>query len=248
MSKYPAEYAVLEKFDFERTPVGVKFSPTKPKGMETRGKLLDFCEMLVEAQNGHVFYAGKDDFTCIGPMLLGMRPVDPKTESGLIGPKLGVYKEDRANRRVYKALPRLVDGAINYVMFAPLDKMEFSPDLLIVLASVSQAEVLNRARSYTSGEPWEAKGTPVAGCSWMYIYPYLTGKINFNVTGLAFGMKARQLFPEGRIVMSIPWDYIPEMMKNLGDMPWDIDSFHIGGEAHKKKMARFREEITHEEF
>ncbi len=43
MGKYPVEYAILEKFDFERPPVGVKFMPVKPEGMPGPDKPLDFC-------------------------------------------------------------------------------------------------------------------------------------------------------------------------------------------------------------
>ncbi len=246
MSKYPDRYAVLEKFDFERPPVGVKFLPVKPQRLERPGKLLDFCEMLVEAQNGKAFYVTKEDFTCVGPMLLGMREMEPKSESGLVGVKLGVFKEARANRRIYSSLPRLSGNIIKYVSFAPVDKMDFDPDILIILSSVSQAEILNRARSYTSGEPWTAKATVVAGCAWIYIYPYLTGEINLTVTGFGFGMKARGLFPEGRILTTIPWGRIGDMLQNLSEMEWVPESFSIGGEAHKKKMQRIRDEVAKE--
>jgi uncharacterized protein (DUF169 family) len=246
MNKYPGRYAILEKFDFEKPPVGVKFLPFKPQGLERPGKLLDLCEMLVEAQKGKAFYVTKDDFTCIGTMLLGMREMDPKFESGLVGPKLGVFKEARANRRIYQSLPRLSSNLINYLSFAPLDKMDFDPDILIILSSVSQAEILNRARSYTSGEPWTAKATTVAGCAWLYIYPYLTGEINLTVTGFGFGMKARRLFPEGRILMTIPWDRIGDVLQNLSEIEWAPESFSIGPEAHKKKMQRIREELAKE--
>jgi uncharacterized protein (DUF169 family) len=244
MSKYPVAYSVLEKFDFERPPVGVKFLPVKPQGLERPGKLLDFCEMLVEAQNGRAFYVTKDDFTCIGTMLLGMREMDPKFESGLVGPKLGVFKSDRANRRVYQHLPRLSSNLVNYLAFAPLDKMDFDPDILIIMATVSQAEILNRARSYTSGEPWTAKATTVAGCAWLYIYPYLTGEINLTVTGFGFGMKARRLFPEGRVLLTIPWDRLADVMQNLAEMEWVPESFTLGAEGHKQKMQRIREELA----
>jgi len=246
MNKYPDQYAILEKFNFDKPPVGVKFLPCKPQGLERPGKLLDFCEMLVEAQNGRAFYATKDDFTCIGPMLLGMREMEPKSESGLIGEKLGIFKEARANRRVYQILPKLSGKIINYVSFAPLDKINFDPDVLIILSSVSQAEVLNRARAYTTGEPWTAKATSIAGCAWIYIYPYLTGEINLTVTGFGFGMKARRLFPEGQIIMTIPWERVDEILRNLSEMEWVPESFLIGAEAHKKKMQRMRDEITKE--
>jgi uncharacterized protein (DUF169 family) len=179
-------------------------------------------------------------------MLLGMREMDPKFESGLVGPKLGVFKEARANRRIYQALPRLSSNLINYLSFAPLDKMKFEPDILIIMASVSQAEIFNRARSYTTGEVWTAKGTTVAGCSWLYIYPYLTGEINLTVTGFGFGMKARRLFPEGRILLTIPWDRLGDVMQNLSEMEWVPESYTLGPEGHKKKMQRIREELAKE--
>jgi uncharacterized protein (DUF169 family) len=246
MASKQLDYSILKKFDFERPPIGVKFSPTRPRGLKKLQKPLDFCEMLVAAQNGKAFYVTKDDFTCIGAMLLGMVDLDPKFESGLVGPLLGAFKDDRANRRIYQQLPRIARGSISYVSFAPLDKITFEPDILIIMASVSQAEIFNRARSFTTGESWEARGTTVAGCAWLYIYPYLTGKINFTVTGFGFGMRARRLFPEGRILLTIPWDRLPEILTNLADMPWVPESFTLGPEGHKKKMQKIRETLAKE--
>jgi len=243
MSPYDLDYSILDKFDFERKPVGVKFLPNKPKGIKKLDKVLDFCEMLVEAQEGKAFYAGKEEFTCIGPLLLGMIDEDPVFESGRVGPKLEAFKDDRANRRIYDYLPRLPKNVINYVAFAPLDKLTFEPDILIVLATTSQAEIFIRAKAYTTGEMWTARGTPVAGCSWLYLYPYQSGEMNFTVTGFGFGMRSRRLFPEGRILFTIPWDKLPGILKNLEEMTWVPHSYTIGGEAHKKKVKRIAEEL-----
>ncbi len=49
MSPYPEEFAILEKFAFERKPVGVKFTNARPAGLQKPAHPLDFCEMLVEA-------------------------------------------------------------------------------------------------------------------------------------------------------------------------------------------------------
>ena len=194
MNSSPLDFSVLEKFDFEREPVGIKFLSAKPEGMEKLDKILDFCEMLVEAQEGRAFYVTKDEFTCIGPLLMGMVEDDPVFESGMVGPELEAFKDARANRRIYDYLPRLPKNVISHVAFAPLDKLNFEPDLLIVLASSSQAEIFIRAKAFTSGEPWSAKGTPVAGCSWLYLYPYLSGEMNITVTG--FGSLRRLMdFP-----------------------------------------------------
>ena len=247
MSPIPKDLAILEKFDFERKPVGVKFLSTRPKGLKRPEKQLDFCEMLVEAQQGKAFYVTKDDFTCIGPLLLGMIDEDPIFESGQVGPKLGVFKDPRANRRIYQYLPRLAKNTVKYVAFAPLDKLTFEPDLLIILASVTQAEIFIRAKSYTTGEMWSARGTAAAGCAWLYLYPLLSGEMNMTVTGFGFGMRARRLFPEGQILLTIPWDKLPQITKNLAEMEWVPESYTLGAEGHKKKVRKIVEELEKEE-
>jgi uncharacterized protein (DUF169 family) len=246
MSSSPLDYSILDKFDFERKPVGVKFLTTKPEGLEKLDKILDFCEMLVEAQEGRAFYVTKDEFTCIGPQLMGMKEDDPVFESGRVGPEVEAFKDARANRRIYDYLPRLPKNVVHYVAFAPLDKMSFEPDLLIILAKTDQAEIFIRAKSFTTGEPWTAKGTPVVGCAWIYLYPYVTGDMNLTVTGFGFGMKARRLFPEGMILLSIPWDKLPGILKNLEDMNWLPHSYTIGGAEHKKKMRKISERLAKE--
>jgi uncharacterized protein (DUF169 family) len=247
MSPTPKDLTILDKFKFERKPVGVKFLTNRPKGLKRPQKQYDFCEMLVEAQNGKAFYVTKEDFTCIGPLILGMIDSEPIFESGQVGPKLGVYKDTRANRRIYQYLPRLDKGSVKYVAFAPLDKLDFEPDLLIIMANVTQAETFIRAKSYTTGETWSARGTAAAGCAWLYLYPLVTAEINMTVTGFGFGMRARGLFPEGNILISIPWDKLPQIIKNLEEMEWVPESYTLGAEGHKKKIKRIVAELEKEE-
>jgi len=246
MSSIQKDLSIFNKFNFDRKPVGVKYLANKPGGIERLNKILDFCEMLTEAQEGSPFYATKEDFTCVGPLLLGMVEHEPIFESGLVGPKLGVFKEARANRRIYQVIPRLPKGTVNYVAFSPLDKLSFEPDVLIVTATPSQAEILLRASSYTTGQMWSSKGTPVIGCAWLYIYPYVSGELNFTVTGFGHGMKARRLLPEGLILISIPWDLLPSMIDNLQDMEWVLHSYTISRDEHKKKVKRIVDELKQE--
>jgi uncharacterized protein (DUF169 family) len=247
MSSIQEELSIFNKFNFDRPPVGVKFLPNKPKGLKKLDKILDLCEMLPEAQEGNAFYVTKENFTCIGPLILGMIENEPIFESGRVGPKLGVLKDVRANQRIYHVIPKLQPGEVNYVAFAPLDKLTFEPDVLIVTANVSQAETLLRALSYSSGRMWSAKGTPVIGCAWMYIYPYLSGELNFTLTGFGHGMKARRLFPEGLVQMSIPYDLLPDMTNNLRNMDWTLLSYTLGREGHKKRVKKIVEELAQED-
>jgi uncharacterized protein (DUF169 family) len=246
MGTIQEELSIFNKFKFDMPPVGIKFLPNKPEGLKRLDKILDFCEMLPEAQEGNAFYVTKENFTCVGPLILGMIEHEPIFESGQVGPKLEILKDVRANQRIYHVIPKLQKGAVNYVAFAPLDKLTFEPDVLVVTANVSQAEILLRALSYSSGRMWSAKGTTVIGCAWLLVYPYLSGELNFTITGFGHGMRARKLFPEGLILISIPYDLLPGMINNLKDMKWVPRSYTIGRDAHKKRVKGIIDELKQE--
>jgi len=132
MSSTPQYYSIFNKFNFERKPVGVKFLMTRPEGIERLGKELNFCEMLREAQEGSSFYVGKEDFQCIEKMLLGMEEPEPALVGGLVGETDGLFQEARANRKMYQYLPRMLKGSVNFVAFSPVDRISFSPDVLVI--------------------------------------------------------------------------------------------------------------------
>jgi len=61
------DLSVYRKFNFEKQPVGVKFLPTRPEGIEQLDKTLSFCEMLKEAQErGTPFYFARENENCFG--------------------------------------------------------------------------------------------------------------------------------------------------------------------------------------
>jgi uncharacterized protein (DUF169 family) len=246
MSPIRRDLSIFNRFGFERKPVGVKFLRTRPHGMKRLDKILDFCEMLVEAQSGNTFYVTKKNFTCVGPLILGMVDSDPVFESGRVGPKLEIFKDARANRGIYRFLPKMPKNTANYVAFSPLNKLPFEPDVLIITADPTQAEIILRANSYTTGNVWSAKGTPVAACAWLYVYPCVSGELNFMMPCFSFGMKSRRLFPEGVLLISIPRDLLASIVKNLQDMKWVPHSFTIGREEHKKKARKIVKALRHE--
>ncbi len=225
------DLSIFKKFNFQRQPVGVKFSELKPEGIEPLDKSLSFCEMLKEAQDrGTPFYFTKENENCFGKALMGMEDLPSFAEGGQVGIKLEIFQEARANSSLYQHLYLLPRGIVNYVTYATLDKLTFEPDLLIILADTSQAEIVLRAMCYSTGEIRESRTTGVLGCAWVYNYPFRSGKVNFTVTGLAFGMKAKEVFEEGWILISIPYNWIPIITQNLKEMKWVLPSYTEGRE------------------
>ena len=222
------DLSIFDKLGFEQPPIGVKFLFFRPEGIEqlAMDKNLSFCEMLTEAQQrGTPFYFSRENSeACVGKILLGMEEMEPFAESGQIGARLGIFQEPRANYIFYQTVPRFDKGTVNYVAFSPIDQLAFEPDVLIIAATPSQAEVVMRAMSYSTGELYNSKTTPVMGCAWLFIYPYQSGKVNYLIPEMIHGMKGRELFAEGTILISIPYHWNPIMTQNLQEMELHLPS------------------------
>jgi len=226
MKPLQTDLSIYKKFNFEKPPVGVKFLPSRPEGMEQLDRSMALCEMMNEAQQrGTSFYIDKDNEDCAGAMILGMITPSPHAGGGELGVKWGIYQEARVNERLVGDAPKMPPGNINYVVFAPLEQITFEPDLLFLVATVSQAEIVLRAMSYSTGELWSSKATSGGACAYLFAYPYLSGKVNYVTTGLTLGLKGRRVYPEGRLLFSIPYDWIPIITRNLEKMEWVLPAY-----------------------
>ena len=247
MKPLETDFSVYKRFNFERPPVGFKYLFHKPEGIKQLDKELALCEMLKEAQEkGEPFYFTKENENCFGKSFLGMMSGGEPVDGGLLGVKFEVFEEPYANVRLRKFIYTMEPGAVNYVVVSPLDKLTFEPDFLIITASPGQAEIVLRAMTYTTGEMFESKATLVGGCTWLYVYPFVSGKVNYTVTGMAYGMKGRQVFPEGLILISIPHNWIQVITRNLNKMKWDIPAYSMGREKFMQYEHKILEDLMKE--
>jgi uncharacterized protein (DUF169 family) len=240
------DFSIFERFNFERKPVGIKFLLNKPKDMERLDENIPICRMLVEAQKRPPFYAEKDNFVCVDRLVLGMEDPAPTVESGQIGAKEKIYQEARANRRIYQYIQKIPKDTVRYVAFSTVDKMPFTPDLVICVATPFQAEILFRALSFSTGKPLSSKFTPVLMCAWLFSYPYMTGEMNYTVTGIGYGMRIQKTMPEGLFLISMPYDLLTALISNLEEMEWILPITTLTGEERSKYSAKIKEEIRQE--
>jgi len=232
------DLVILERFEFDLQPVGVKFLAKRPDMVEGLKGNMALCEMLKRAQEGYAFYAGKENHTCeAGLYVLGQADMSDPYASGEFGAALKIFEEPRSASRLYHYIPRIDRSRVNYIAFSQLNKVPFDPDVLVILAKTSQTEILLRAMSYRTGKMWLSKFSPAIGCAWIFIYPYLTGELNYTITGLGHGMKRRKLFPEGQQLVSIPFDLLPSMLKTLEDMPWVLPAYERDGAEFIRQLC-----------
>ena len=231
------DLAILDKFEFEVQPVGVKFFATRPDKVERLIENMALCEMLKKAQEGNVFYADKENHTCdAGPYVLGQAEAPEPFISGRFGSGLKIFEGPRSASRLYQYIPRILRGAVHSVAFSPLGKLPFEPDVLIILAKTNQTEIILRAMSYRTGKMWSSKTTAAIGCAWLYVYPYLTGELNYTTAGFGHGMKRRNLFPEGHQIISIPFDLLPSILQTLQEMPWVLPAYKPDGMEFVRRL------------
>jgi uncharacterized protein (DUF169 family) len=227
---------VCEKLDLEVFPVGVKYCTAMPEDITRLEGAMPLCEMLAHAQKGNTFYAAPENHLCGAGLYTLGKDLLPVYTSGEYGTGLEVFDSPRSGSRLYDHIPRMeARRNINFVILSPLEKLTYDPDLLIFLVQEEQSEVLLRAMSYSTGKIWTSKSTGVIGCAWLFVYPYLTGELNYTPL-LSLGMRARKVFPLGRQLISIPFDVLPNILDSLQKMPLTLSVLRPGGDEFRRKL------------
>lgn len=141
MKSTSLDYSVFDKLNFERKPVGIKYSLKKPDGIKQLDKSLALCELFEEAQTSRPFYVAKENIQC-GEPLLGMADFPPFMHSGQLGQKFSMFRDPSANRRVYEHIQTLSKDSVKYITYSPVDQLSADPDLLVITANTTQAEII----------------------------------------------------------------------------------------------------------
>jgi uncharacterized protein (DUF169 family) len=231
------DFEIFEKLEFDIQPVGIKYHPVMPEWINKLAGKMALCEMLKTAQEGEVFYADAENHSCeTGPYVLGHKDAEEQLINGEYGAGLEAYKDTHAAAGVYQHIPKMEKSSVHFITFAPLKKLFFEPDVMIFLGDINQTWILMRALTYDSGEVWRSHFSTVMGCAWFFIYPYLSGEVNFISSGLGFGMKRRKLFPDNRHFVCIPQNRLHTIIRSLNEMPWLPEVFKPGGQEFVKRL------------
>ena len=225
------------ELDFEFQPIAIKYCYSQPEGFERVDEELSFCEFPKKAAvEDRAFFVIAEDDNCFGKMIMGMVEKPGLAASGQAGKDFGVFRTQAANARLYHNITTLSPGAVNFVAFCPLHLCDFEPDLVFCVADMRQADILMRATSYISGDLWQSTASCVLSCSWLFGYPYVSGKVNYTISGLGHGMRRRKVYPSGRMLISIPFAKLSEVIEALGQMDWDL----IAMKEDEKSKAELR--------
>ncbi|ADP76988.1 protein of unknown function DUF169 [Methanothermus fervidus DSM 2088] len=213
----------IEKFtellDLKKTPVAIAWSTKKPENIK-RGEKSRFCEKIDKVLEGEIFYSTSEDEECFGGgKYTGMK--DPKKfpkeiRSGEFLVKLGVHKSVQAVQKSWYKNIAIEYGIFSYILFAPLNKAKFKPDVVIVICNATQAMKLLHASEYDGISTAKGAGaSPI--CSAMAALPYLTGKIVYGFADIGSRKHMKNL-DDKDVMVAIPYSQVERIIQNLEEM------------------------------
>ena len=169
--------------------------------------------------NGSIFYSTADEEECMGGQkYTGMKnPKEfPKNmQSGSFLVPAGVYKSIPAVQRSWEHNKAIKPGVFSAIIFAPLTKTNFEPDLIFIVANARQGMEILHANAYDSGSHGlGADSSPI--CSSMASVPYLTGKVTYGFGDI--GSRNHMDLQDEEIMISIPAPDLERIIQNLEEM------------------------------
>ena len=229
------DYSLIlkELLNLESSPVAV--SCLKTPFLKSFDRKLRICRAILDAAGGRILQVAKENNTCFGAgWHLGFHKLkDPKVINMI---KKFVVEGEKLFCS-YEALDNLIsqmevvpDNSGSYFVLSPLEKAEFSPQLVIFVCNAEAAcRLLTLAIFLDGNMPKIKMGGPT--CRMAIIYPLLTEELNLSF----YDYTARKMcnVEKDKLLITIPYKKIPKIVES-------IDKCSAGG-AKIEYPQEFRE-------
>jgi len=209
----------IDILGLQKAPVAIKWSVREPRNIEKEVGKSRFCTKLGKAMNGEIFYSTVEEEECGGGMRYsGMK--DPKElpsnmRSGSFLIPRGVFKSVPAFQRAGTHNPAIEPGIFKAILFAPLIKADFEPDVIFIVSNANQAMNILHANAYDSGSQGLGAGAGPICCT-MASKPYLTGKVTYGFADVG-SRNYMDIDPED-VLVSVPASDLERIVSNLEHM------------------------------
>jgi uncharacterized protein (DUF169 family) len=203
----------------DKEPVAIKWSVRVPKNIKKEEGKSRFCAKLDKAANGKIFYSTAEEEECMGGIrysgMKDRKELPKNMQSGAFLVPAGVYKSIPAVQRSWQNNIPIEAGIFDAVIFSPLTKADFDPDLVFIVCNSEQAMMILHANAYDSGSHGlGADSRPI--CSSMASVPYLTGKVTYGFGDIG-SRNNMNLKPED-VMVTIPAGDLNRILANLSEM------------------------------
>ena len=211
---------IKEKVISDRLPVAVKFINDEseiPKDMEKIDEKLRHCEMIREASFGKVFYSTGEEQKCVGgASAMGLVDLPPKIASGEFYYDLGRFDSVETAKKVIDTIPRKDERSYG-ILYAPLEKAEFEPDVVVIITTPKYGMQITQAIVYNSGSRVEASFAGIQSlCADAVSGPYTLNKP--NATLACDGSRGYAGIKDEEIIYGIPKDSLMPLIEAFEEL------------------------------
>jgi uncharacterized protein (DUF169 family) len=177
------------------------------------------CLAIRKASEGSVIDQTKENSICIvGTARLGLGTGSHTPEHAKIFREFLVHGE-----KIYSSLvaihrsgvlaaikPPL--GMAEHVIFAPLDKAELKPDVVVLICNAAQTARLVHLSEYETGLPLECSPTGTL-CHSVIIHPLITCKVNVSFGDISARKSSKTLDDE--LFVTLPYVHLRSVMESI---------------------------------
>lgn len=211
---------IKEKLGLDKSPVAIKFILREediPEGIEKIGENVRHCEMVQKAAEGEIFYATAEEQMCKGgAAALGLMEAPEKIKTGEFYQSLGRFSSLGSAKRTMENVPK-IDPMMKAIIYAPLERAEFDPDVIVMISKPSQAMKIAQALVYSSGGRVEADFSGIQSiCADAVAGPFLRGTP--NITLGCSGSRQFAGIKEEEVIVGLNGENIDSLMNALENM------------------------------
>jgi uncharacterized protein (DUF169 family) len=216
-TEYPKASEALKKaLGLTSSPVAIRLVHGKdeiPSGVEKLDKTVRHCQMVSLARReGKMFYSTVDNHECVGgAWSLGLREISESLKTGDFYFKLGKFESAAACKRTIDQIPHLESGTTYATLYAPLEKAQFIPQVILIVAPARTMLKLAQATLYQLGGRVHSQFSGIQSvCADATAQTYLTGSANYSLG--CDGSRKFSGIDDGEMVMGFPAEILTQMV------------------------------------
>ena len=203
----------------ETSPVAVKLIPKGekvPEGIKKAEEAMRHCQFVDRVRRtGEALYTGWDDQLCKGgAAVMGLGALPPKVASGEFYYKgLKQFGTQEAAKRTIDMVPTLAPHSTEAILYSPLEKTTFIPDLVLVICNPRQVMLLTQAYMYKEGGRLEVSFAGKQSLCSDGVVQAKEGKM--AVTVGCSGSRLYTDIADEEMTIGIPIDLLPDIAAGL---------------------------------
>jgi uncharacterized protein (DUF169 family) len=202
-------------------PLAIKFlTSLKEVPQEAKRPLRDFgyhlstCQAFAMSRRGGMTIASsKEDMWCPEPVIgYGIeKGLDYLLENHVGYP--GIFETEEACRRWHRSLPHLEPGMFVGMVAAPLTKVNFQPEVILIYCDPAQLTQLSIAAHWQEGQSISGPISAHTACVWAVVPPRQQKKYQISLP--CYGDRRRAMAQDDEMIFSLPEEKLEDLLSGL---------------------------------